>query len=416
MRNVRSTNDSWSGWKYYATAFALLAFGAAAVRAEPPRKDAPAAVKIGSLVPVNHSVSKTKFCVGEPVTARMTSRSSDGTDDRINYVIGGVAGNPVSLTFDKPGDHNILFAANDGKAIDQQSVTVYVQDCGRSFEYVIVRGVPLAFQNDTFLYTAVVQSFGPIGSDNRSKGFLGAKDAAYEWKFGDGTAETTNVPYVKHSYAERDERSTLNSTFITTVTARATGIPPRLGTTTITLPNLYKANLNNGRIVPKAAPVHAVAQTRGGYAAKLDVNNLEAVPLDLSSATVMAIACDGTDTDVKTGTLASIFSNMHLPPGKSSLNITIPAEAITASTCRMRYEVTGKSADGRPVVLIAAVFVRDPPVTSVDTKAPEYLAKLKLVEAAMRALGRVDKRGNISGTVSDAEIYELQVRGILPSK
>jgi hypothetical protein len=34
----------------------------------------------------------------------------------------------------------------------------------------------------------------------------------------------------------------------------------------------------------------------------------------------------------------------------------------------------------------------------------------------MRALGRVDEQGNLSGTVNDAEIYELQAEGILPQR
>lgn len=400
------TSDFHLRWKRYATAPALLAIMACSSAVTRVRT---------SLVPVSHSISKTEICVGEPVVAKMSSLSSDRTDNRINYVIGGVPGNVTALTYDQPGDYQVLFAASDGKAMDQQSITVHVRDCGKSFEYVTVQGVPLAFHNDTFHVTAVVRSLGLVGDDNRSEGFLEAKEVAYEWEFGDGTVETTTVPYVKHSYAERDERSTLNSTFTVTVKAHANGLAKPIGKTTVTLPNLYKANLNNGKIVPKVAPARAAAQAGGGYTAKLEVNNLEAETLDLSSAIVMPIACDGTDSGEKTVDAASIFSKRRLPPGHSSLDITIPAGAITADTCRMRYEVTGKSAYGRPVVLVAVVFVRDPPVESVDTTTPEHLAKVQVVEAAMRALGRVDPQGNLSGTVSEAEIYELQLKGMLES-
>jgi len=411
--NVLGTSDSRSRWNVYAVAMVLVACSPGVARAETPLKETPIIVDMGTLVPVSHSISKTKFCVGEPVTARMRSLSSDRTDDHINYVIGGVPGNVVALTYDKPGDHQVLFAASDGKAIDQQSIEVNVRDCGSSFEYVTVQAAPLAFKNDTFLYTAGVRSSGPIGRDNRSKRFLKAREVTYEWKFGDGTTETTKVPYVEHSYAQRDERSTLNSTFIITVKAHANGLPTPIGKTTVTLPNMYKANLNNGKIVPNVVPARAVAQAGGGYTAKLEVNNLEDVSLDLSSANVMLIACDGTDSDENTADVTSIFSMARLPPGKSSIDVTIPAGATTADTCRMRYEVTGKSADGRPVVLVAAVFVRDPPVGRVDTATPEYRARVKVVEAAMRALGRVDAHGSLSGTISDAEIFELQLKGIL---
>lgn len=213
--------------------------------------------------------------------------------------------------------------------------------------------------------------------------------------------------------SERDERSTLNSTFIITVKAHANGLSTPIGKTTVNLPNMYKANLNNGKIVPKVVPARVVAQAGGGYTAKLEVNNLEDVALDLSSAIVMPIACDGTDKGGKIVEAASIFSKPRLPAGKSSLDITIPASATTSDTCRIRYEATGKTADGRPVVLVAAVFVRDPPVGRVDTATSEYRARVKVVEAAMRALGRVDKQGNLSGTINDAEIYELQLKGLL---
>lgn len=411
--NVRGTDDSRLSWKFYAAALALAACSLVFTRAETLLKDAPTIVETGKLVPVGHSISKTKFCVGEPVTAKMSSLSADRTDDRIEYVIEGVPGNVVALTYDKRGDYQVLFAASDGKAIDQQSIAVNVQDCGSSFEYVTTQAASLGFENDTFIFTAVVKSFGPVGRDNRSKHFLEAKRVAYDWEFGDGTGESTNVPYVKHTYAERDERSTLTSTFIITVKAHANGLSTPIGKTTVTIPNMYKANLNNGKIVPKVVPARAVAQAGGGYAAKLEVNNLEDVALDLSSVIEMPIACDGTDKGGKIVEAASIFSKPRLPAGKSSLDITIPASATTSDTCRMRYEATGKTADGRPVVLVAAVFVRDPPVGREYTATPEYRARVKVVEAAMRVLGRVDKQGNLSGTINDAEIYELQLKGIL---
>jgi hypothetical protein len=415
MINVRDTSDPRSRWNCYAAAlaFAFVACSTTVTRAETSLNDAPIIVNPDSLIPVSHSISKTRFCVGEPVIARMSSLSPDGADDRINYVIAGAPGNVVALTYDKPGEHEVLFAASDGDAMEQQTITVHAEDCGSSFEYVTVREAPLAFENDTFFFSAVVGSFGPIGRDNRSKAFLEANAVAYEWDFGDGAVETTRAPHVKHSYAERDERSTLNSTFIITVKAHGIVLPPPTGQTTVTLPNLYKANLNNGKIVPKVAPARAVAEAGGGYTAQLEVNNLEAVALDLSSAIVMPVACDGTDSDGKTVDAASIFSERRLASGQSLLHIAIPAGATTADTCRILYEVTGQSADERPVVLVAAVILRDPPLESVDTTTPEYLARVKVVEAAMRALGRVDDEGNLSGTISDAEIYELQLKGIL---
>jgi len=379
-------------------------------------RDAPALTTLatGSLVPVSHSISKTTFCAGEPVTATMSSRSSDGTVDRINYVIGGVQGKVVALTYDRPGDYQVLFAASDGQGIDQQSITVHVQDCGRSFQFVTVRAIALGFQNDTFLFTAVVESAGPVGDDNRSPSFLPPNQVAYDWEFGDGAAETTSVPYVKHSYAERDERSSSNSTFTINVLARASGQASPIGRTTVTLANIYKANLNNGLIVPKATPARAVAE-HGGYTATLDVNNLEAVALNLFSAIVMPIGCDGTDRDGQIISAISILSTPYLPPGKSSLGITIPPGGATFDTCRVRFEITGESADGRPVVLVAAVFVRDPTLVpgSVDTATPEYRTRVAVVEAAMRALGRVDSQGNVVGTISDAEVLELQLKGLL---
>src|SRR5712692_7933949 len=187
--NIRSTNDSRSCWKCYAAALALLAIvpcNPTVTRAEMPLGDRPTVVSPGSLIPVSHSISKTKFCVGEPVIAEMNSRSADRTDDRIHYVIGGVPGKVVALTFDKAGEHQVLFAASDGSAMNQELIAVQVEDCGNSFEYVTLRGVPLAFENDTFHYTAAIRFFGPVGSDNRSKRFLMAKEVAYEWDFGDG--------------------------------------------------------------------------------------------------------------------------------------------------------------------------------------------------------------------------------------
>ena len=116
--NVLGTSDSRSRWNVYAVAMVLVACSPGVARAETPLKETPIIVDMGTLVPVSHSISKTKFCVGEPVTARMRSLSSDRTDDHINYVIGGVPGNVVALTYDKPGYHQVLFAGSDGKAID----------------------------------------------------------------------------------------------------------------------------------------------------------------------------------------------------------------------------------------------------------------------------------------------------------
>lgn len=338
---------------------------------------------------VDVQLDKLAVCPGEPLTVRITPIDIGAP---VRFSTDTAYGNPMVVVFQgAPGRR--LLRVNAGTTdyrFDVREFEIEVRErCTEAGPWLPLRQIP-THTLDLIGYQTDVRGLAlPPGTPLR-----------YSWDFGDGQRLDTPVPYVEHSFAARDQASAITSTFVVRLEVTAPGGTVGRAVVATTLDNMYAQNKAEGTLVPLVSGQEA-RLLDGAFVADCDLRQFEDGDFVIDRVDARLEDCDGKTRGEDRQLPLSALSTTRIPPGASHLRLTLAEPPGT--TCRVTFDLHGRSPGGLPVVVPIAAALRGPaPIEITDDvlrQDPGMATRHRQATEAMRLLGKEE--------VTDDEIDRL---------
>ena len=370
------------------------------------------------------SLSKRVVCPNEPVTVTVKTRGTKAQAAGLYVSVNGKTGNPVDVSYGSEGTYKLVVEAFDKQGrIDHGTSSVRVIECG-AFESVDVAIRPLGA--DRVAFTAEPKFNAPRPrSQAEEQARLEELEhhvpptvASCHWNFGDGKTADTAEAYAEHDYGGRDQRSSVNTSYVVNVTVETADGHRINGGATVTLTNVYAQNrIERGVIVPSVSIDEVSAEEGRPPRPRLTVRNLEDIPFDLQRVVLHKLPCDdkseASDVEVSPEML---LGQSRFDAGETSVDITLPDELASAATCRIVADGEGETTSGQPVRFSVGMATRingeaGRPLEEVVGDKKAAAAMRAELDAAARLLGRDPLETGVR--ITDDELHLLRVQGRL---
>jgi len=418
-------------WSSYSTATALLLVGSlVALAAVPLFAEARELSRPGPIIQQDRliervSLSKRVACPDETVTVTVKTRGTKAEAAGLYVSVNGKTGNPLTVSYGTEGDYDLSVEVFDKQGrTDHRTRKIRVVDCGEIYESVEVKVEHLAA--DRVAFTAQPRFAAPRPR-SRAEGEARLEElkryvppivSSYHWDFGDGETADTTEPYAEHDYSDRDQRSSVNASYVVNVTVATENGHRINGGASVTLTNVYAQNrIERGVIVPSVSIRQVSAEEGGPPQPRLTVRNLEDRPFDVQRIVLHKIPCDpnadASDTEVSPETF---LGQSRFEPGETSVDLALSDEIVPATACRVVADGEGETTAGQPVRFSVGMVTRvdeqaAPPLEAVVGAKSATAAMHTELEEAARLLGR-DPRGP-GVRITDEELHLLRARGQL---
>ncbi len=337
------------------------------------------------------TVDNTRICTGDSVLVTVEARHPESPQGMVDISINGAWGSPRYLQFSGPPGPRLIqvVAATPEKHLDTEQVTVEIIACDEARETLDVTLQPNRFRQHVVDFVVA-----------NGAAFAG-QSPAYVWDFGDGQTIQTDVPYAPHDYSEALGRDTPYSVFQATITLHRPGMPALTTHKTVTVWNMYGFNKQRGFLQP---PVEAERQLRlsgGGFTANYSVENLEDELIRFTSRQLEYQLCAANQASIPQPPESLVIEIG--PRQRSTLQLDVPASAITGDICGLALTLSGQSERGVPVYA-SAYF---------DTPPNPALAQPVDSQAFRQLLNDVVARGLVADPrhVTEEELYRLAREG-----
>jgi hypothetical protein len=164
-----------------------------------PEPDAPVIDEI--------TVEKKEVCEGEENLITVRAHTSNGTDEYLNYLVGGRKGQQVPLRSwiaddgERPQLEVKVFGRNN--VVTSAPVPAFAVKPCKPERLVLITQRLRANTWSEFDFEVKINESGAAG--NPAASVLPFKPKLYEWSFGDGEKATTQLPYADHNYEGRKQ-------------------------------------------------------------------------------------------------------------------------------------------------------------------------------------------------------------------
>jgi hypothetical protein len=181
------------------------------------------------------TVEKKEVCEGEENLITVRAHTSNGTDEYLNYSVGGRRGQqvPVRSWIADDGENPKLevrvFGRN--KAVTAAEVPPFVVKPCKPARTALINAKLRANTWSEFDFEVKINENGAEGTSGGA-----FKPRLFEWSFGDGEKATTQLPYANHNYENRKQDSMFTHLLIEVKVHGETG-EPIVGRTSLQLLN-----------------------------------------------------------------------------------------------------------------------------------------------------------------------------------
>ena len=372
-------------------AAAPLAKRTSVVTTTAPRNDEPAPV-IDDIV-----LEKAEVCSGEENLVSTKAHTVNGTDPWLHYSTDGYAGPSIPVT---------LWLDPEGNVVGNHSVSVFgrmnamtavplpsykVKPC----QPVRVVHITASVESNSFGVFDIEASIVNLPAPPRNVMSVGPTSftpVSYLFSFGDGETATTKRPFATHDYGGRLQSSNFAS-FVVRADVRSTDGDVLTGRSALTISNPGYRDLSQKGIVGlmvSLSPRFPQLDADGRVVQKVRLWHIMPEPVVIEHATMTQYYRGAVGQTPRTEVdVAGLLGTTTIPPGKNGIEIaaSIDAAAEPEVFC-VTYNLTGKSADGLPVMGAFSVMRPPPKPTAENSKlVTDPFLKAEIV-AARHILGK----------------------------
>ena len=356
-----------------------------------PRNDEPAPV-IDDIV-----LEKTEVCSGEENLVSTKAHTVNGTDPWLHFSTDGYAGPsiPVILWLDPEG--NVVgnhFVSVFGRMNAMTAVPLPSYKVKPCQPYRVVH-VTASVESNSFGIFDMEASIVNLPAPPRNVTSVGPTSftpSVYLWSFGDGETTTTKRPLVTHDYGGRPQKSNFAS-FVVRVDVRSAEGDVLTGRSALTISNPGYRDLSQKGIVGlmvSLSPRFPQLESDGRVVQKARLWHIMPEPVVIEHATMTQYYRGAVGQTPRTEVdVAGLLGTTTIPPGKNGIEVTASLDAAAQpEVFSVTYNLTGKSADGLPVMGAFSVM-RPPPKPTAESSDPvtDPLLKAEIV-AARHILGK----------------------------
>jgi hypothetical protein len=357
-------------------------------------------------------LEKTEVCAGEENLVTVKAHTVNGTDGWLHPSLDGQAGASVPIT---------LWLDDDGKVVGTHFVSVFgrgntltsvplpsyrVKNC-QPYRVVHVRAT---LEPNTFGLFDLQASIVSLPSPGRGVTSVGPRQltpVSYAWSFGDGETATTREPFASHDYGGRPQTAEFSS-FVVRVDVRGSEGDVLTGRTALTLPNDGYRDLAQKGVVGlmiSVDPRFPRLDDSGRVVQKVRLWHIMPAPITIERATKTVYYRRGVgQSPPNEVAVESVLGTTTIPPGREGIVTTAVLDTTAEpDTFSITYDLTGKAADGHPVMGAFSILVPPPKPTAQNSRAVnDPLLKAKIL-AARRILGQ--------DVVNGEDLKQLERRG-----
>ncbi len=341
-------------------------------------------------------VEKQTVCAGEDFTVRVEADNPGGSKSALTYRIGTKSDNPAVMRYMRPGRKEIhVFVKNARNQVDHGTTSVVVQECP---------GKPIA------IVRASLSNNSPEEAEIEVLQLRGLEGkCTYEWDFGDGKTEKTNIKYVTHNYGDRDQKS-FTSTFLVSVKVTDEAGRVATGRDTITFPNIHWISNKMGRAILPVIYNRFPKETPESYNIDMTIKNIYDQPVTFQNIDIESNPCvKGQPTDFINYDAGSLVSKTVLPAnGITSDVLSVNKGDLPPQTCNMKVTMNGLIGDGSPVraeLLITIPMTKEEALETGRGREVKDKELIRKIQKARKILGRE--------LVTPADIRKLEKEGKL---
>jgi hypothetical protein len=279
-----------------------------------------------------------------------------------------------------------------------------VRDCKPARTLVVTADLEQNAMSEYALNARIVET--PDANARRRAPFTPTR---YTWTFGDGSSQTSTVPFVTHSYAGRPQ-TTMNSDFVVKVEVTDDSRDTLVGRTTLHLRN-PSFEMRTKKVVAlmfDLEPRFPVLDADGRVKQQVRIWHDDTQPVTVDHIVAMKTgmpADGGAPADAKAELVepATLLGSTSIPSGHEGL--TVDAQLDTQKepdVFQVTYEIRGHSADG---LMVAGSFsvMRPPDPSSAQTVAVTDPVTMSKIITAQNLLHK--------DHVTQRELHELQMSG-----
>jgi hypothetical protein len=165
--------------------------------------------------------------------------------------------------------------------------------------------------------------------------------ALYEWSFGDGTYEVTDVPFVSHSYEDSLQPSEDRARFDASVAVQLSEGTTLQGRKTVSIWNPYAAARQRGLIQPRVASQSGPVRSGTQLSLEYTLRNIEEDPIRLTSREARTRPCS---PDLDPATVHRETLSRVLNPGEDvSDTLVLDVALLPVETCGIALHLAGEA-------------------------------------------------------------------------
>ena len=359
------------------------------------------------------TVEKPEVCSGEENLITVKAHTVNGTNEFLHYAIDESMGPSVPVRLSLGKDGKVLgkhFIRVFGRSNTQVTVPLpeyKVKDC-QPAHVVAIESHLQSNSRSTFEFMAKIVSLPPPNGKVEIQGSQKPfEPVSFAWNFGDGEADTTRTPVATHDYEGRKQDSQY-SYFTVGVEVTNKAGEHLTGRTTIPLNNpAFESFAQKGIIHLLVAlnPRYPELDSDGRVEQKVKLwhTRPEPVTIDKAEATKFFESGSGQTRPESVG-VAELLGTNTIPPGKDGITTAVALDTvIDPGVFSITYRLSGKSADGHPVMGSFSVM-RPPPKPTAENSRPVNDPALQSKIVAAREILQKD-------VVDDEDIWRLEREG-----
>jgi len=371
---------------------------------EPP----PAQAEADAPVIDEVTVEKEEVCEGEENLITVRAHTANGTDEFLNYMVGGRKGQqvPVRSWIADDGENPRLEVKVFGRnnVVTSAPVPAFVVKPCKPERMVLVTSRLRANTWSEFDFEVKINESNAAG--NPAASIVPFKPRLYEWSFGDGEKTSTQLPYATHNYEGRKQDAMFSHLLVEVKVHPEVG-EPLVGRTSLQLLNPAFENLATKNVVTllvQLTPRFPELGSDGVVRQKVRLFHHRDRPVFIHNAVLFRHkVTPGEPVHEQVVDPSSLLGTTIIPPGKG---IEFEARLDTrkdADVFSLEHYVEGKDSEG--LTARGAFSVMRPP--KLPTKEDNMPVEDPLLKQKILAARRILNRPY----VTDEDLWALQRAG-----